>query len=115
MAARSSREGVVPLIRSRVLGAFLALVLGMLALPWGPVTRAQTTNDCSDPSATTPEASGPTDISAVSGNQRLSVAVNQDATVTVFKFATARATIESGGNVFAGVLRLMTSRRCLAR
>jgi GH15 family glucan-1,4-alpha-glucosidase len=78
--------GVVPLTRARVLAASLALLVGVLTLPQGPPSRAQTTNDCSDPAATTPEAAGPTDITAVSGNQRLSVALNADATVTVFKW-----------------------------
>ena len=79
-------ERVVLLTRVRFLAASLALVVGVLTLPLGLSSRAQTTNDCSDPGATTPEASGPTDITAVSGNQRLSVALNPDATVTVFKW-----------------------------
>jgi len=50
------------------------------------VARAQAATECVDPNETTPESFGPTDISAVSGNQRLSVAVNDEATVTVFKW-----------------------------
>jgi GH15 family glucan-1,4-alpha-glucosidase len=72
--------------RTRFPASILALTVTTLTLPVGPPLRAQTPNDCSDPNAATPETSGPTDISAVSGNQRLSVALNPDATVTVFKW-----------------------------
>ncbi|MGH2753029.1 MAG: hypothetical protein ACRDLB_01220 [Actinomycetota bacterium] len=77
---------MVSLIQRRFSAAFIALIVWSIVLPPGPPSRAQTPNDCSDPSEPTPEASGPTDISAVSGNQRLSVALNSDATVTVFKW-----------------------------
>ena len=52
----------------------------------GAPARAQTTADCFDESEETPESYGPTDITAVSGNGGLSVAVNDDATVTVLKW-----------------------------
>ena len=49
-----------------------------------PGARAQTVAECRN--SPTPERYGPTDISATTGNQRLSVALNPDATVTVFKW-----------------------------
>jgi hypothetical protein len=51
-----------------------------------PVEAQQPVNECSDPSTPTPEMSGPTDISAVTGNQRLSVALNEKGTITVLKW-----------------------------
>ena len=42
-------------------------------------------------------------------------AMSLSSNLTVFRLATARATIESAGKVFAGVVRLRTSSRCLAR
>ena len=47
---------------------------------------AQTTTDCEDDQAPTPETFGPTDVNAVSGNGKLSVGLNADATVTVMKW-----------------------------
>lgn len=58
----------------------------MLSIAGAVPVRAQTTNNCFDAAAPTPEKYGPTDISAVSGNSGLSVALNPDATVTVFKW-----------------------------
>jgi hypothetical protein len=48
--------------------------------------QAQTTSACQDPSGNTYEHFGPTDINAVTGNQRLSVALNDRGTVTVLKW-----------------------------
>ena len=50
--------------------------------------RAQTT-ECAGANTGTPESFGPTDINAVSGNQRLSVGLNDRGTVTVFKWPSA--------------------------
>ena len=61
-----------------------AVAGGMLVAP--SPTAAQTTASCSDSSEPTPEDFGPTDINATSGNQRLSVALNDKATVTVLKW-----------------------------
>ena len=47
---------------------------------------AQTTTDCEDEQAPTPETFGPTDIDAVSGNGKLSVGLNGDGTVTVMRW-----------------------------
>ncbi|MDP9066947.1 MAG: hypothetical protein M3N53_01185 [Actinomycetota bacterium] len=73
---------------SRRLVALLPLVALVLAVPGGQWSHAQTTSSCRDPEEETPEDYGPTDISAVSGNQQMSVAVNEDATVTVLKWPT---------------------------
>jgi GH15 family glucan-1,4-alpha-glucosidase len=63
----------------------LAMLVGALAAPLE--SRAQPpVGSCSDASEPTPEKYGPTDISAVTGNQQLSVALNPDATVTVLKW-----------------------------
>jgi hypothetical protein len=51
----------------------------------GPVA-AQVPSECFDPADPTPEVYGPTDISATTGNQNLSAAINPDATVTVLKW-----------------------------
>jgi hypothetical protein len=61
-----------------------ALTLALVGLPLG--ADAQTAADCVDPTEPTPEMFGPTDITATSGNQDLSVALNGDATVTVLKW-----------------------------
>jgi GH15 family glucan-1,4-alpha-glucosidase len=60
--------------------------LAILAVAGVTPARAQTTDNCFDAAEPTPEKYGPTDISAVTGNSGLSVAVNPDATVTVFKW-----------------------------
>ena len=57
-----------------------ALALGA-APAWG-----QATADCFDETEETPEGFGPTDITATTGNGKLSVALNDDATVTVLKW-----------------------------
>ncbi len=72
-----------PSRRSRVL--VLLLLVGLLALPITS-TDAQTTAECRNTSDETPEDFGPTDISAVSGNQAMAAAFNPDATVTVLKW-----------------------------
>ncbi|MGI8773828.1 MAG: hypothetical protein ACR2KQ_02255 [Actinomycetota bacterium] len=61
-----------------------ALLGGLLTAPLP--SRAQTTTSCTKSGEPTPEVFGPTDISATSGNQRLSVALNKKATVTVMKW-----------------------------
>ena len=53
-----------------------------------PVARAQTPAVCEDESAPTPETFGPTDINAVTGNGRLTVGLNADATISVLKWPT---------------------------
>ncbi|HEU4481064.1 MAG TPA: hypothetical protein VFS18_04190 [Actinomycetota bacterium] len=60
----------------------LSLMLAATLVP----ARAQTPPACTTGDTSTPERFGPTDIQAVSGNQRLSVALNGSATVTVFKW-----------------------------
>lgn len=74
MGNRSSR---------RVPAGLLAILLGaaLLGAPGG--ARAQTTN-CAG--AGEPEDFGPTDISATSGNQALSVGFNEKGTITVLKW-----------------------------
>ncbi|MDQ3955064.1 MAG: hypothetical protein M3285_05905 [Actinomycetota bacterium] len=57
----------------------------LLTIAPGAPAGAQTT-DCYDAQEPTAEDYGPTDITAVSGNKKLSVAVNADGTVTVFKW-----------------------------
>ena len=66
--------------------ASLLLVLGLLLPMTGGPARSQTPTGCFNSSDSEIEEAGPTDISAVSGNQRLAVGVNEDATVTVFKW-----------------------------
>ena len=48
--------------------------------------HAQSNSSCYDPNEETPEKYGPTDINAATGNGGLSVGLNDDATVTVFKW-----------------------------
>lgn len=64
----------------------LLISLATLTFAGAVPARAQTSSECFDASAETPEAYGPTDISAVSGNGGMSVAVNPVATVTVLKW-----------------------------
>lgn len=68
----------VPRLLASLIAACLAAAV--MAVP----ARAQTAN-CESASET-PETFGPTDISAVTGNQKLSVGLNPDATVTVLKW-----------------------------
>ena len=79
-----SSEVVPSSTRKRALTAALCLVVltGALAVP----ARGQTTSACQDPSPETFEDFGPTDINAVTGNQGLSVALNDRGTVTVLKW-----------------------------
>ena len=76
------RHGLTP---ARLFVGVLATCLAAALLPGGSA-RAQTSTACRDTTEETPEQYGPTDISAVTGNQRLSVALNPDATVTVLKW-----------------------------
>lgn len=65
----------------------LVLLLSLVAtIAPGTPAGAQTTTDCYDAQEPTAEDYGPTDITAVSGNKELSVGVNADGTVTVFKW-----------------------------
>ena len=64
----------------------LFVTAGLLFAAMGMPARAQTSSPCFDPNEETPEGYGPTDISAVSGNGGLSVALNRSGTVTVFKW-----------------------------
>lgn len=66
----------------------LLLVVSALGVAGAAPARAQTGQPCFDPAEETPERHGPTDISAVSGNGGMSVAVNDEATVTVMKWPT---------------------------
>lgn len=50
------------------------------------VARAQAPPDCTGETTDTPESFGPTDITATSGNQTMSVAFNDNATVTVLRW-----------------------------
>ena len=67
----------------RVLALLFASSLMAVAAAAVPA-HAQTAN-C-EGTSDTPESFGPTDISAVSGNQKLSVGFNADATITVLKW-----------------------------
>ncbi len=69
--------------RALVGPVILLLILGPAAVVGRGPARAQTAG-CTQP--TGQEPSGPTDISAVSGNQELTVAFNPDATITAFKW-----------------------------
>lgn len=64
----------------------LLLMLATLTVAGGVPARGQTSSGCFDANEETPEAYGPTAISAVTGNGGLSVAVNPVATVTVLKW-----------------------------
>ena len=64
----------------------LLVILATLGASSAAPARAQTTTACFDSTEETPEGFGPTDISAVTGNGRTSVALNDAATVTVFKW-----------------------------
>jgi GH15 family glucan-1,4-alpha-glucosidase len=68
---------------SRLPAGLLALLLGAALLGAPAASRAQTTN-CAG--AGEPEDFGPTDVSATSGNQSLSVGLNEEGTITVLKW-----------------------------
>ncbi|MDQ3951696.1 MAG: hypothetical protein M3279_01850, partial [Actinomycetota bacterium] len=74
MADRSTR---------RIPAGLLAFAVGAALLAAPVAARAQTTN-CAG--AGQPEDFGPTDISATTGNQSLSAALNEKATITVLKW-----------------------------
>ena len=74
---------VTSLPRRRAIAGLLALSMSALTMGTFSVAHAQTTT-CDDQPA--PEIYGPTDITATSGNRRLSVAVNHEGTVTVLKW-----------------------------
>ena len=76
---------VVPIQPIRRVALVAALGVVSLLVPGGPVA-AQTTASCRDTTEETPEEYGPTDISAVSGNQRMAAALNPAGTVTVLKW-----------------------------
>ena len=61
-----------------------SLVVALSGMP--VVARAQAPPDCTGATTDTPEIFGPTDITATSGNQTMSVALNDDATVTVLRW-----------------------------
>lgn len=79
MGNRYSRRATVGLVS-------LAVSIAGPVVGTSPEARAQTAADCYEPNEFTPEKYGPTDISATTGNQRLSVAINSEGTVTVFKW-----------------------------
>lgn len=84
----ASRVSSVPQVRRTSLRRVgVALLLSVCAgfVP-APSAHAQTTADCEDDSATTPESFGPTDVNAVSGNGKLSAGFNADGTLTVLKW-----------------------------
>ena len=73
--------------RARLRRVAAALVAPLLVLPLlGTPGRAQTAAECMQPAADSPEDFGPTDITAVTGNQRLSVGINGEGTVTVLRW-----------------------------
>lgn len=74
MAAAPLRRAAAPLVALLISTSFLALP-GL----------AQTAPECVQGSGS-PEDHGPTDITAVTGNQRLSVAINAEGTVTVLRW-----------------------------
>ena len=74
MAAAPLRRAVVALV-------VLALSTSVLT----PSVVAQTAAECGD-MGSGPDAPGPTDITATSGNQRLSAAVNAEGTITVLRW-----------------------------
>ena len=69
--------------RRAALGAALSLVVSLT--PAGPAA-GQTTASCRDTTEETPEQYGPTDISAVSGNQKMAAGFNPDGTITVLRW-----------------------------
>lgn len=73
-----------PRLRAGILTALLVTAAPLTAV--GPAARAQTTADCVVTGGNDLDRYGPTDISATSGNQELSAAVNADGTVTLLKW-----------------------------
>ncbi len=69
----------------RAVAGLVVMAIGLSGLASSPSLQAQTAT-CTDSSTATPESYGPTDISATSGNESLSVAVNRQGTVTVFRW-----------------------------
>lgn len=80
-----SSEVVPPTFLRRLLPVSLSLALCLAGLGMSPA-GAQTSSACRDQTAQTYEDYGPTDITAVSGNQKMSVALNDRGTVTVLKW-----------------------------
>lgn len=67
--------------------AALTLVALLLSLSGhGAPGHAQTAAECMQPGEPTPEDFGPTDVTAVTGNRRLSVGINDEGTVTVLRW-----------------------------
>lgn len=85
-SSRIYPRGVSPRRLRRLLACALSLCVTTVAVVGAPFSAAQTAAECQQPGEETPEEFGPTDISAVSGNRKLSVAVNDRATVTVLKW-----------------------------
>src|SRR5688500_14803397 len=75
MAAARLRRAAVPL-------AALLMCTSSFVAPAG----AQTAAECRQTGGSTPEDFGPTDITGISGNRRLSAAVNAEGTVTVLRW-----------------------------
>ncbi|MDQ3940659.1 MAG: hypothetical protein M3238_04820, partial [Actinomycetota bacterium] len=71
---------------ARIATGLLGVGVLLPLLAPAPLSTAQTAPECMQPGETTPEDFGPTDISAVSGNRKLSVAFNPAGTVTVLKW-----------------------------
>lgn len=80
-----SSEVVPHQLPARFLSFCLCVALAV-ALTEVPQAQAQTASACQDPSPETYEDFGPTDITAVSGNRKMTVALNDRATVTVLKW-----------------------------
>jgi GH15 family glucan-1,4-alpha-glucosidase len=73
---------------TRLLAGILISILLAPLSPGVPPAHAQTAA-CAGASSGTPETFGPTDINAATGNQRLSVGLNRQGTITVFKWPSA--------------------------
>ena len=70
------------------MAGLLASSLLLPLMAWVGPANAQNA-ECAGADSGTPESFGPTDITATSGNQRLSVGLNKEGTVTVFKWPSA--------------------------
>lgn len=79
--ASATRAVMLP----RALSLVLAGCLAASVISPAP-SLAQNSPSCRDATEETPEQYGPTDISATSGNQKMSVGFNRDGTVTVLKW-----------------------------
>ena len=74
-------------VRGLVFKRFACASLVIAVLSGMPVaSRAQAPPDCTDETTGTPEVFGPTDITATSGNGTMSVALNDNATITVLRW-----------------------------